>query len=221
MGIQATTARDAELTAKRQAFMGRHRLRDYKLSGRHLMKMVLTSGGDKAAVDRVRERFTYSYGCSLRWHGPTWDHLEMMGRGGQALVMVSHPYSIDDEGRRDISLFRAAGLRVVIGVQGWSWYGYGTHQVRVEHPAFSGEVDCPATPRIETHREARILRAAPDLLNIARTFAVQLADAMRLCPCTGRDDGAPCVHCLMRDDFARITAVIAEAEGTATEEDPR
>lgn len=209
MGIQATTARDVELARKREAFVAEHRLRDYKLSGRHLMKMVLTSGASKAAADRVRDRFTYSYGCSLRWHGPTWDHLEMMGRDGQALVMISHPYSIDDEGRRDISLFQAAGLNVVIDVKERSWYGYGTTQIRVEHPAFSGKVSPPASSPVE----ARLHRAAPELLLVAKTFAVQLADAMRLCPCTRTIDGSLCVHCLMRDDFDKITAIVAEAEG--------
>ena len=216
MGIQATTARDAELARKREAFLSEHKLRDYKLSGRHLMKMVLASGASKAAADAVRERFTYSYGCSLKWSGPTWDHLEMLGRDKQMLVLVSHPYSIDDEGRRDISLFKAAGLRVVVGDKAESWYGYGTYHVRVEHPAFSGEVVRPASPRrlpVESAYAARLHRAAPALLGLARERAADLSASIAMIPCTGPGGVTPCLSCELRVDLGRITALIREVEG--------
>lgn len=213
MGIQSPTARDVELARMREAFLAKHRLKDYKLSGRHLMKMVLSSAPDEAASDAIRTRFTSNYGCSLRWHGPTWDHMEMMGRGRQLIVMVSHPYSPPNAACPDLELFRRAGLNVVLGGQEDSWYGYGTYHVRVEHPAFSGEVSGPAPRSAEAARESGLHRAAPGLLQVAKTFAAQLADAMGMVPCTGAGGVTPCVHCLMRDDFDRITALVVEAEG--------
>ncbi len=70
-----------------------------------------------------------------------------------------------------------------------------------------------APPPVESAYAARLHRAAPALLDIAKTFAMQLADALRLCPCTLDDNGSSCVHCLMKDDFDRIMAIVAEAEG--------
>jgi hypothetical protein len=226
MGIQHPTNNSPDLLRMRAAFMGRHKLRDYKLSGRHLMKMVLTSGADKAAVDRVRDRFTYSYGCFLKWSGPAFDHLEMMGRDGRALVLISHPYSIDDEGRRDLALLQAGGLRVVIEGKERSWYGYGTEHIRIEHPAFSGQVvrqpDIPLPPtrpaspsaRIvaETAFEARLRRAGPALLALARERAAELAAALAMIPCVGPRSEAPCVACAMRTDLMRINALISGVE---------
>ena len=102
----------------------------------------------------------------------------MMGRDGQAMVLISHPYSIDAEGRRDIGLLQAGGLRVVIEGKDRSWYGYGTEHVRIEHPAFSGQVVRPTPPHVpalpaspsarivaETAFEARLRRAAPGSWN--------------------------------------------------------
>jgi hypothetical protein len=223
MGIQSSTNNSPSLLRMRAAFMARHKLRDYKLSGRHLMRMVLTSGADKAAVDRVREHFTHSYGCFLKWSGPTFDHLEMMGRGGRALVLISHPYSIDAEGRRDLALLQAGGLRVVIEGKERSWYGYGTEHIRIEHPAFSGQVVRPAPPPprpaphaarlpAETAFEARLRRAAPRLLEIARERADELVRAIAMVPCAGPTSPGPCIRCELQADLLRIVAVIGDVE---------
>jgi hypothetical protein len=231
MGVQHPTNNSPALLRMRAAFMGRHKLRDFKLSGRHLMRMVLTSGADRAAAARVRERFTYSYGCFLKWSGPTWDHLEMMGRDGRALVLISHPYSIDDEGRRDIEILRAGGLRVVIEGKERSWYGYGTEHVRIEHPAFSGQVVRPAAPPSrpaapaarhpgESAYEARLRRAAPRLLELAREHAAQLVASSRLVACVGPGGVTPCIRCELQADLDRINAVLLEVGGPDSPEPP-
>lgn len=229
MPIQTTTARDAELAARRAEFVARNGLKDFKLSGRSLMRMVRRCCVDKALVDRIRERFTHHYGTDLRMEGETWDHLEMFGRKGHLVVLVAHPYHVTDAGREDMALFHRAGLNVVEGGTDESWYGFGSTQIRVEHPALAGRMLPPpaSLPKVEPPRPApptsrplvestytsRLYKAASLLLQLARERADELTAALRLVACVGPRGVGPCLSCELRDELDRINALIAEVEG--------
>jgi hypothetical protein len=232
MGIQSSTNSSPDLLRMRAAFMGRHALKNFKLSGRSLVRMARSAGADGATVAAIRGRFTYGHGTYLQWSGPTSDHLEMMGPDGRLLVLVSHPYPEPRKDCPDLELFRRAGLRVVIEGKDRSWYGFGTHHVRIEHPAFSGQVARPApapsrpTPPAVRHpgespHDARLRRAAPRLLEFARERAAELAAALRLVPCAGPNGVGPCLACELREDYARLVAVIAEVDGMDCEIPPQ
>jgi hypothetical protein len=216
------TAADLALARQREAYLKRHRLRVFRLGAYNLMRMVGTATSDRAAIARVRSRFTR--GGWLQWPGSTFDHMECLGRDRMPMLFVSHPYRIDDAGRADLELFRSAGLRVAIEGKEQSWYGYGTEHVRIEHPAFSGQVVRPAppTPRpaphagrfpAETAAERRLRLAGPALLALAKERAAELAAAIRLVPCVGPRSMAPCLACELREDYARLVAVIGEVDG--------
>lgn len=151
------------------------------------MRMARDATADRDAIARVRERF--ARGGWLQWPGSTFDHMECLGRDRVPMMFVSHPYHISDEGRTDMDLLRSAGLVVVEGGKAESWYGFGTFHIRIEHPAFSGRVirpaPSPARFPAETAFEACLRRAGPRLLALARERAAELADAIRLVPCTG------------------------------------
>jgi hypothetical protein len=222
--LKPPTAADLALAAKRAAFVSRHGLRDFKLSGRHLMRMVRRTCANPALVAAIRARFTRHYGCDLQMESRTWDHLEMLGKDGHLVALIAHPYSVSAEGREDMAVFRRAGLVVIEGGEAASWYGFGTTQIIVARPEFSGQVVRPAPPPprpvapivrppAETAYEARLRAAGPELLEIARDRACELAAALSLVACVGPRSGAPCVACAMRGDYERITRLIAEVEG--------
>jgi hypothetical protein len=58
MPIKPPTADALALAAKRESFLKRHRLREFRPGAYNLMRMVGTTTGDRAAVARIRERFT-------------------------------------------------------------------------------------------------------------------------------------------------------------------
>jgi hypothetical protein len=64
MGVQSSTNNSPALARMRAAFMARHKLRDYKLSGRSLVRMARSAGADAATVAAIRRRFTYGHGTS-------------------------------------------------------------------------------------------------------------------------------------------------------------
>src|SRR4051812_26262879 len=115
MPIKHSTANSAALAARRTAYVARHKLRDFKLSGRSLMRLVLSRCSNRAVVDEVRTRFTISYGTALRMESRTWDPLEMFGHKGPRVALVAHPYHVPDEGREDMALLHRAGLNVIEG----------------------------------------------------------------------------------------------------------
>jgi hypothetical protein len=154
MGIQHSTATDAELAAKRAAFVSKHGLKDFKLSGRSLMRMVRRTCVDAALVDVIRKRFTRHYGCDLQMESRSWDHLEMLGKDGHLVSLVSHPYSVSAEGREDMAIFRRAGLVVIEGGEAASWYGYGTTQLIVA-PGVLRPSRPPLTPAASSRAVAR------------------------------------------------------------------
>jgi len=218
MSINPPTAADSPgLLRIRARFVNRHRLRDYRLSAHHLMRLVRSCTADRAAIARIRSRFLPDGAYWIQWPGSSFDHMECLGRDRMPLVFVSHPYHVSDEGRADLELFRQAGLVVVEGGDDASWYGYGTTQILVAHPAFSGEVARPATrpiaPPVESAYTARLHRAAPALLALAREHAEQLAASIAMIPCTGPGGVTPCLSCELRVDYDRINALIDEVEG--------
>lgn len=68
-------------------------------------------------------------------------------------------------------------------------------------------------PLAETGYEARLRTAGPELLAIARVFAAQLSDAIKLVPCVPSSSGIPCVRCLMIAEFRQVQAVLRQIEG--------
>ena len=129
------------------------------------------------------------------------------------------------------ALLHRAGLNVVEAGEDESWYGFGTTQIRVEHPWLAGRMlpspasapkaveHVPARPAPPSRRrlaessyEARLRRAGPALLALARERAAELAAAISLVPCAGSVAVGACVSCELRAELARITAVIAEVE---------
>lgn len=205
MGIQATTARDAGLSAMRAGFLARHRVKEYKLSGHNLMRMVRDAGGFTPEIERVRDRFVAPGGW-LRWPGPTWDHMECFGRDRMPLMFVSHPYQIDGDGQGDIGLFRAAGLNVVIGSKDHSWYSPGTYHVRVEHPSIAGGWMVAGSLR---PADARKLALVPALVREVEAKARELAEAAAMLPCIGGHRGSvPCIRCEMGRESDRLLELL-------------
>ena len=62
------------------------------------------------------------------------------------------------------------------------------------------------------HYAGHLLKAAPQLLSLARERAAELADAIRLVPCVGPTGVGPCISCSMRAELDRINGVIHEVE---------
>src|SRR3954470_12156627 len=104
--IQPPTAAAAALAARRAAYVGRHRLKVFKLSGRSLMRLVRSRCCDQAVIDLIRKRFTLagSYGTDLKMESRTFDHLEMFGHRGQLVALVAHPYHVTEAGLEDMAL---------------------------------------------------------------------------------------------------------------------
>jgi hypothetical protein len=231
MGIQHSTATDAALARMRAAYVDRYKLRDFRLSGRSLMRLVRSRCADKPLVDEIRTRFTHHNGCDIQMDSRTWDHLEMFGYEGALVSLVAHPYHVTDVGREDMALLHRAGLNVIEGGTDESWYGLSTTQIRVEHPWLAGRMlpppkapvkgtatvplnPAPSPGRLpgESPYDARLRRAAPRLLELARERAAELAAAIRLVPCVGPNGVGACLACEMRTDYDRIMRLIAEVE---------
>jgi hypothetical protein len=250
MGIQSSTNNSPDLLRMRAAYVDRHKLRDFRLSGRSLMRLVRSRCVDKAVVDEIRARFTISCGTDLQMESRTWDHLEMFGHKGALVALIAHPYHITDEGREDMALLHRANLNVIEGGEDESWYGFSTTQIRVEHPWLAGRMLPPpkAAPKpvepapespvkgalraplnsatspgrfpAETAYERRLQLAAPRLLELARERAAELAAAIAMIPCVGPRSGAPCIRCELRADLDRINAVLLEVGGPDSTEPP-
>lgn len=111
-------------------------VRRYKWSRTNLMKMLRATGETPGRVEELRA-ILGELGMGDRtypWISPAgvWDHGELWGKGGMPRLVVGHPYQIGDHERAWLDeLSRFATLKVSVDDRP-SYYGHGTHHVRVE-----------------------------------------------------------------------------------------
>lgn len=125
---------------RRDAFAHEFAARDVRWSGHNVSRMLRLTGERPARVEEMRAILDTLASDSGTWRakagpwfgtGGVFDHGEMWGRGGKPVMLVGHPYGISDEARERLAaLARFPGL--VVGVDDRpSYYGHGTHHVRV------------------------------------------------------------------------------------------
>lgn len=72
----------------------------------------------------------------------------------------------------------------------------------------------PGRDRGQVRAIARLLAAAPELLEVARSTADQLSRALAICPCTASATAVTaCIHCQLMADLRPIVALIDAVEG--------
>src|SRR5262249_12687963 len=121
------------LAAKKDDFASTHDVRQYEFSTRNLLRFFRSLG---ASVDQASEVFREN---STRWaHGlirpefwKAFDHHDLWGRDGKPLILVGHPYGLD----QNRPIYGAiASLGFEVRFDGESYYGFGTNQVLVCKP---------------------------------------------------------------------------------------
>jgi len=155
---QAELNRTAECRA---AFARDFGAGEIKWGGRNLSRLLRMTGERPQRVGEMRSFLSVlGLDCdSARWvsRGGVFDHGEMWGRGGEPWAVVGHPYRIDDDKRGLIAdLARFPMLRVSVDDRP-SYYGFGTHHVRVELVEVRSPFKpYPSTPKTRAAaREAR------------------------------------------------------------------
>jgi hypothetical protein len=120
-------------------------VREYRWSHHNISRLLRATGerperveemrsllGDLGTGDRHRIGDSRMGYCYLIGAGGVWDHVKMWGRDRFPCIFAGHPYSIDDEQREMLAqLAQFPGLRVGVDDRP-SYYGHGTHHVRVE-----------------------------------------------------------------------------------------
>ena len=229
MGVQHPTNVWPGLLRLRAAYVNRHGLRDYKLSGRSLMRLVLACP-DKAVVDEVRRRSATAMGRISRWRAGLFDDLlKMFGQRG-FVALVGIPYHVTDEGRADMAALHAqperhgdrpgpdgCGLRDHANPDRTSVPGGPDAAAAVSGPGHEVEPGPPHRPPAipppgTTCRPPAQGRAR--LLQLARERAEELsARSPGALPGRGRPSlGLSSTTAPMRAELNRITALISEVE---------
>lgn len=132
-------------------------------SGYNLSRMLNLTGERPARVAGMREllKILGLAGISQRWigMGGVFDHGVFWSRAGNPWALVGHPYDVDDDERTWLAeLARYPMLRVSVDDRP-SYYGFGTHHVRVElAEARRPFTSLPSTPK--TRAAARAARKA-------------------------------------------------------------
>lgn len=123
-------AYNARIKIEHEAFLVSHGLKRYKNSFRNIMKVLQRSGAPRSECREVIRQisgYDSPWLCSLR--GGPFDHGEILGRGGEAVVLMGYPYSIDSDSCATLAAIEHLGLNVRIHKN--SNYGFGTYQVEV------------------------------------------------------------------------------------------
>jgi hypothetical protein len=153
----------------RSAFAAESGVRPCKWSGHNVSRLLRATGERPARVDEMWAilgglGMGNSIGDCRRWPAPwgVFDHGEMWAREGLPCLIVGHPYQVScypGDGRALLAeLSRFTSLRVAVDDRP-SYYGHGTHHVRIE----LAEPRRPfAKPRAtaKTRAAARAARAA-------------------------------------------------------------
>jgi hypothetical protein len=166
--IRDQVERAARARALRDAFIAAFGVRKAKWSAHNLARMLNASGHTREVIAAARailgklglgdgqcERPYYQWICT----SGVFDHGEMWSFAGLPSILVGHPYQIGDDERDALGrLDRLGGFRVAIDDRP-SYYGFGTHHVRVELVgARKPFTPIPSTPK--TRAYARAARAA-------------------------------------------------------------
>lgn len=156
-----TTATDRDTL--RSAFASDLAVRPCRWSAHNLTVMLRRTGDSPARVAEMRDLLG-ALGMDQCGHRHSWismggvfDHGEMWSRDGVPVVIVGHPYDIDPDERHWLAeLARFPGLAVNVDDRP-SYYGYGTHHVRVELAEVRRPFrTVPSTPRTGAYaRKAR------------------------------------------------------------------
>lgn len=171
-------------------------VRQYKWSRHNLMKMLRATG---ETPERVAEMAAILGDLGMgdlgmgqayyRWISPdgVWDHGAMWGRDGMPRVVVGHPYRVGDRERARLDeLARFTTLEVAVDDRP-SYYGHGTHHVRVE--------------LAEVRQPYGKLASTPATRAIGRTFAGALHAESGLTATLGEAIGAGFCGTCLRSHF--------------------
>ncbi len=158
----AYQARLASAARLRADFAQDFGAREIRWSGYNLSRLLRLTGERPARVAEMRSVLDALglAGISQRWigMGGAFDHGVFWGRGGKPWALVGHPYPYGfgpDERALLADLARFPTLLVRVDDRP-SYYGFGTHHVRVE----LAEVRRPFTPFPSTARTRAAARAA-------------------------------------------------------------
>ena len=117
--------RQEALAAEREVeFLRAHGVREYKNSHWNVMRLLRSAGADRETCKDVAD-WIGVYGAL---DGP-FDHGRIFGRDGVPTILVGHPYQLTIADQVLIRAIRSMGF--FVGVNGRSFYGFGTLQVLV------------------------------------------------------------------------------------------
>lgn len=147
----------------RTEFAAEFRVRPIKWSGHNLARMLRLTGESPARVAEMRSILgALGMGdprCSWIAAAGIFDHGEAWGRDRVPRYFVGHPYQVGDEQRSLLARLSRFNALIVHIDDRPSYYGFGTHHVRVE---LAGRrrpwMEMPATPW--TRKAARLARRA-------------------------------------------------------------
>lgn len=144
----------------RAAFVRKFGAGAIKWSGPNLSRLLRLTGERPKRLREMRSFLSVlGLDCACpRWlsRGGVFDHGEMWERDGHPWAVVGHPYFLDDDKRGLLAaLARYPMLRVGVDDRP-SYYGFGTHHVRVE----LAEVRRPFSPFPSTPKTRAAAREA-------------------------------------------------------------
>ena len=117
-------------------FVERYGVRPYQHRYRNLLALLSQGGKLKHAIHDVLcrhfgQRHGTAVSATFTAAGSPFDHVELWGRDKTPLFLIGHPYGLDNDAHATLEAIRGLGLEARI--DGTSWYGFSTVQVRVFH----------------------------------------------------------------------------------------